>query len=296
MEQLSLSAPAKINLQLRITGRREDGYHTLATLMQKVSLADRLHLRLQEEGITLACPDSALPSGPDNLAHRAAVLFGSALAGKRCGVAMVLEKRIPVAAGLGGGSSDAAAVLLGLNRLHGEVLSPGELAQLALALGADVPFLVHPAPAAWATGIGEQLTPVPPLAGWHVLLVTPEIAVSTKWAFETFALTADADACRLSGSQKVEAETCPCLDRPLEPTELVNDLEPVTSGRHPVIQSIRQDMCRCGAAAAMMSGSGPTVFGLFAEPSRAEQCARQLRKQYRQVHLAQPLSGSHAAS
>ena len=295
MERIELAAPAKINLYLRVTGRRPDGYHTLATLMQKVSLFDTLTLQLQDErGISLQCPGSDLPSDEGNLAYRAARVFYQAYSPcTRSGVAITLRKLIPAAAGLGGGSSDAASVLVGLNHLYGTPLSRATLADLALGLGADVPFLVQDAPAAWATGIGEVLSPAVPLAGWHVVLVTPEFSVSTKWAFETFALTGQENNRNLPSSQKTDSadhRRCPFLGRAIRPAELVNELETVTCERYPELGSIKQALRTAGAETAMMSGSGPTVFGLFTEEGAARACTMNMLRTYRQVHLVRALT------
>ena len=192
-DRLVLRAPAKINLFLGITGRRPDGYHTLDTLMHKVDLQDEIVLDGQPEGLSLRCPDSDLPEDRGNLVLRAAELFLATFGGRcrqpRPGVAITLRKNIPVAAGLGGGSSDAATTLLGLNEFLACGCPATELAELGLRLGADVPFFLDSAPAARAGGIGEVLQPVPPLRNCCVLLVNPGFPVSTQWAFQTFALT-----------------------------------------------------------------------------------------------------------
>ena len=151
-------APAKINLHLSVVGRKPDGYHLLRTLMVKLDLCDRLHLELTGAGIDVAVVGADLPFGEGNLVHRAAAAFFSA-AGWDGGVSIVLEKNIPVAAGLGGGSSDAAAVLLGLNQLCGRPLGRETLFDLGLGLGADVPFFLFPGTTAWAEGVGEKLRP-----------------------------------------------------------------------------------------------------------------------------------------
>ena len=290
--ELILPAPAKINLHLRIVGRREDGYHLLSTLMQKIDLADEVTLR-PGEGIVLRCPDSDLPEDETNLAWRAAELFrqtvGARLSGS-FGVEITLKKRIPVAAGLGGGSSDAAAVLLGLDRLFGTSCTREELIGMGVRLGADVPFFVVPEEAAWASGIGEVLEPAPVLGETLVLLVNPGFSVSTRWAFETFALTAPKNIFNLTSSQnKSRAQPGKNLDfsGEREGGYLVNDLETVTITRYPEIQTIKERLVRGGAVGAMMSGSGATVFGLFpyALRKRAEVCYADLRQDYPLTYL-----------
>lgn len=291
--RLVLKAPAKINLTLKVTGRRADGYHTLDSLMHKVGLFDELELKACPSGIDLSCPGGQLPEDRENLVYRAAELFFSTVAARPDrGVRMTLVKHIPQAAGLGGGSSDAAAALLGLNSLFAAGLDRNELAALGLQLGADVPFFLDPAPAARATGIGEILTQVPPLAGWSILLVNPGFPVSTRWVYQTFALTTTCDAGNLTRSQEGEALGAAC-DRfpgcsPLPP-DLGNDLEQVTLARYPELVQLKQELLAAGAAAALMSGSGPTVFGLFADRSRAQTSQEGFRKRYRHTYLVAPL-------
>ncbi len=289
-------APAKINLFLKITGQRADGYHELQTLMQKLTLHDQLELTLeQEQGVRLSCPNSDLPVNEGNIVYRAAELFFTETGRDNQGVSIVLKKNIPVAAGLGGGSSDAAAILLGLNRLTGSNCTRPQLAAMALRLGADVPFFVHnDMSAAWATGIGEQLEPAIGLKGFRVLLVNPGINVSTKWVFETFALTATKKNDILSGSQKEKTDTIDMdfCSQPFHPDDLYNDLERVTAEQFKIIKSIRLEMLTAGADGAMMSGSGATVFGLFSQQRspQAEQCYQAFKNKYNQVYLVDSLS------
>ncbi len=259
---LRLLAPAKINVFLHVLGRRPDGYHRLCSGMQKIGLYDELLLERIDAGIELHCPDGDTPENGDNLVVRAAALFGEHLAetglGRPFGVRMVLTKRIPVAAGLGGGSSDAAATLLGLNALSGARLDARTLAGLGLRLGADVPFFLQPAPAALAQGIGEELSPVPPLAGYSIVLVNPGFALSTRWVYQNFDLTA------------IERkDTFQNFQNGLNGAVWSNDLEQVAAGRYPVIGELKEAMRGHGAEASLMSGSGPTVFGLFSDRARA---------------------------
>lgn len=290
--ELILSAPAKINLQLRIVGRREDGYHLLSTLMQKIDLVDEVTLR-PGEGIVLRCPDSDLPDDETNLAWRAAELFRQTMGARlpvTFGVEITLKKNIPVAAGLGGGSSDAAAVLLGLDRLFGTACNREELIDMGVRLGADVPFFVVPEAAAWASGIGEVLEPAPVLDETLILLVNPGFSVSTRWAFETFALTAPKNIFNLTSSQN-ESQPQPVENLHFfggwEGGDLVNDLETVTITKYPEIQTIKERLVRGGAVGAMMSGSGATVFGVFpyALRKQAEACYAELRQEYPLTYL-----------
>lgn len=290
---LVLKAPAKINLYLKIIGRRPDGYHELHTLMQKVALYDELELSLADEpGIHISCPGANLPEDEGNIVFRAAQLFLSRTDREGQRVQIVLRKHIPMAAGLGGGSSDAAAVLKGLNQLLSADCSIEELAEMGLKLGADVPFFVHDLPAAWASGIGEQLMPAEPLRGYTVLLVNPGIAVSTKWAYETFSQVAGRIALTAAGKQfNLSNFPAESDSRIFQPEMLHNDLETVTAEKHSVIGRLKQRLLSAGAAGAMMSGSGSTVFGLFAAGTKAqgESCLRELQKEYGQAYLVESL-------
>ncbi len=295
LERLRLKVPAKINLYLKITGQREDGYHELNMLMQKIALYDRLELEpVQESGIFLSCPDTDLPVDERNLVYRAASLYMERTGKIDQGIRIVLDKNIPIAAGLGGGSSDAAATLLGLDKLFATRIAREELAVMGLLLGADVPFFINDTVAAWASGIGEKLTTAVPLTGYHIVLVNPGIAVSTKWAYETFALTSAENIFNLSSSQNerdgVTADFTFC-NRPFQLEYLSNDLETVTADKYSVIGKIKRRLLVAGAAGSMMSGSGPTVFGLFSDDAynQAEQCCHELKKEFAQVYLVAPL-------
>jgi len=256
-------APAKINLCLHVLGRREDGYHDLATLMQKIDLQDRLEIAVSNgSDITVYCPQVDLPRGVENLAARAARLFLQHV-GKTYSVAINIEKRIPEAAGLGGGSSDAAAVILALNNLLDSGLSCSEMITLGRQLGADVPFFLY-GQTAWATGVGEQLQPWPGLPPLCLVLVNPRVAVSTAWAFQNLGLTHHRSIAKLPRFPQGTSALVRLLH---------NDLEVVTCQHYPVITTIKERLIASGAIGALMSGSGPTVFGVFADRSRAERAA-----------------------
>ena len=294
--RLSLQAPAKINLGLRIKGRRPDGYHLLDTLMQKVSLCDEVELSLCSEGVGLECSGELVPVNKENLVARAAELFLLTTKGRRhrgeAGVHIKLAKRIPVAAGLGGGSSDAAATLRGLNELYGFPCSADELAALGLQLGADVPFFLIAAGAARATGIGEILNPVASLGHLSILLVNPGFSVSTRWVYQTFALTKGAELSNLIPSQKDAAGVMP-LSGPsgtmsMLPT-MENDLEAVTIAKFPEVGAIKDILLQNGAARALMSGSGPTVFGLFTDQQQAHRCYALFKARFVHTYVVEPV-------
>lgn len=297
---LRLRAPAKINLFLNILGRRNDGYHELETLMQKVALYDELELHLTDEpGVRLRCSRADLPENRDNIAVQAAELFLGKTDNSRQGVNILLKKNIPVAAGLGGGSSDAAAVLNGLDQLLRTHCPVEQRAALAVQLGADIPFFIYDFPAALAEGIGERLVSVPSLSNFRILLVNPGIPVSTKQTFADFssaaekiALTAEQKAFSLPCSENNSRKTYPKQTRKFSvPDDLHNDLEPVTAERYSAVREIKNRLLADGAAGAMMSGSGSTVFGLFHQEAdkKAEQCCTLLRQEYSQVYLVSPL-------
>ena len=297
-ECLSVRAPAKINLFLRVTGRRADGYHTLQTRMQKVGLFDLLKVQRGGEGVRLHCVGADLPENADNLVHRAASLFLETVAQRRGrtlgGVKISLTKNIPIAAGLGGGSSDAAAALKALNSLFEAGLTAGELAAMGLELGADVPFFLADTPAALAVGIGEILTPVAPLSGCFVLLVNPGFSVSTRWVYQTFALTKE-EKTTIFENFRESADPAVRLGLSVTvkglPAALENDLETVTITRYPEIGRIKEELLAHGAVAALMSGSGPTVFALFSDQQAAETCRVLFARRFGQTYLVPPLAG-----
>ncbi|WP_446009664.1 4-(cytidine 5'-diphospho)-2-C-methyl-D-erythritol kinase [Candidatus Electrothrix sp.] len=298
---IKLRAPAKINLSLKILGKRKDGYHELETLMQKISLYDDLKLRLTAEpGIRIQCPNADLPDDTDNIAVRAAQLFLKETGKEDQGIHIVLKKNIPIAAGLGGGSSDAAAVLNGLDQLLSTTCSTEQLAELGGRIGSDVPLFIYNFSAAHATGRGEHLVQAPPLADYRILLVNPGIPVSTKWAYATFSAPERKNT--LTEEQKTSIFFCSekCRQQAVSgggqkfrvPEDLHNDLERVTIQRHPALQDLKNQLLANGATGAMMSGSGSTVFGLFHQDDvkKAEQCYSLLQQKYDQVYLASPLS------
>jgi len=247
-------APAKINLCLHVLGRLENGYHELAMAMQRVDLYDDIQLRVgSEAGIRVICAGVDLVSGEENIAARAARLLLQ-LVGMDIGVEIDITKHIPIAAGLGGGSSDAATVLLGLSEMLEVELTYDQLADIGSRLGADVPFFLFQRPA-WATGIGTQLEPLPILPEVSYLLVNPRIAVSTAEVYRSLRLTKGGGLANLPRFSVVTREDLGAA--------LHNDLEVVSLQRFPVIAEVKQELLDRGAIGALMSGSGATVFGVF---------------------------------
>lgn len=376
---IQLTAKAKINLGLDITGRLANGYHGVRMVMQTLALGDEVTVALESTAgaedrtadtssvtvcaasdtylaaqdlisIVLTCSDSSLPCDEHNLAYRAAALLrdeyllkdsvslsrrlydhcaeAEALArpdnedrSERvgCRISINIDKKIPVAAGLAGGSADAAAVLVALNELCELGLTQRELMDLGLKLGADVPFCIMQG-TALSEGIGEVLTPLPALPPVPVLLVKPDIAVSTKWAYETWDALTDpqhpdidalAECIHFANKRNIEAATeadcCTdaikadyCVDASndgcaqLQETELRelgaslgNTFERLVFEKHPVVREIKEDMIRLGAAGALMSGSGPTVFALFPDDDTLARTADEMRSNYPDVFVCE---------
>ncbi|HBH97344.1 MAG TPA: 4-(cytidine 5'-diphospho)-2-C-methyl-D-erythritol kinase [Candidatus Omnitrophica bacterium] len=278
---LRLHAPAKLNLYLRILGRRPDGYHELETLFERIDLADELTFKPQARGITMTCDDPTLACGASNLVTKAAHLLQQTCNVSQ-GAAIHLAKRIPIAAGLGGGSSDAAATLIGLNRLWALRLSAQRLRQLAGPLGADVPFFLERGPFAVGRGRGDACEPVaggcPTL--WQVVVV-PTARLSTQDVYEGF----DAAKPLKKSSLTVSRRSISMLLHALRngslselASGLRNDLQPEAIRRCPVIQDIQGFLQSCPCLGTMVSGSGPSVFGLCQDRAHAETASRRLRE------------------
>lgn len=269
LQTIVMQAPAKVNYRLDVVGRRPNGYHNLRMIMQRVNLCDEVSIRLvAQPGIRVACGREGVPEGEGNIAWRAAKALLE-VAGSDQGVEIEIEKNIPVAAGLGGGSSDCAAVLLGLNELLGLGLSRERLMEIGVKLGADVPFFVFEQ-TALAEGIGEVLTPLVKVPTAWVVLVNPNLPVSTAWVYQNLQLTQRDRLATLPNSFESVAELCRVFG---------NDLESVTIPAFPVIAEIKRSLEGLGAAGALMSGSGPTVFGLFEDQAVATRAAAALQQQ-----------------
>jgi 4-diphosphocytidyl-2-C-methyl-D-erythritol kinase len=258
----TIKAPAKLNIRLKVIGRRPDGYHDLVSIMVPVDLFDHLEIRVITEGVTLSCTGLPVPENETNLVVKAARAF-FAKTGLDRGVSIQLEKRIPVAAGMGGGSSDAASALLLMNALWAEPLSPEDLQATALTLGADVPFFVACKPAI-ARGIGEILDPISSWPELWYVIVAPRIQVSTSWVYKNLQLkelTRD-ETFHINKFLREKPDKIAWI--------LENDLESVTSARFPIIETIKHSLLNLGAEGALMTGSGPSVFGVFSSSGQAE--------------------------
>ena len=275
--------PAKVNLYLRVVGRRADGYHDLVTVMQPLSLADELTVTPEGTGMQLDCDHPDLGAGEANLVWRAARSFAEAT-GRALKVRLTLRKRIPLAAGLGGGSSDAAGTLLALNTLYGQALDLAQLHRLASGLGADVPFFLYRRPMV-ARGIGTELAPLA-LPPYCYLLVNPGLPLSTRWVYENL------DLSRLPGPPAAEAWD------PDHPEQWArNDLATVALGRFPELGGLLENLQELGAITQGISGSGPTVFGLFPTLKAAHEAGRALRGSFQGwLAVAQGLTGREPAT
>lgn len=280
MDSVTLKAPAKINLSLRILSRRADGFHELDTVFLPLAApCDLLEVTpaAPGAGLILSCSDPGL-AGPDNLVARAYSAFVLA-AGCAPDLAVHLVKDIPAGAGLGGGSSDAAALLRHLNSLAGDRALPGErLTTLAARLGADVPFFLLGRPAR-GRGIGERLTPVDPdLEGLSLVLACPDAHVSTAWAYRRWDETPPVErSTRASGFLTTEARGTKNPSS-LLPLAVLNDFEQVVFPAFPEIAAVKERLLADGAAASAMSGSGASVFALFRDREKARQAARNLER------------------
>jgi 4-diphosphocytidyl-2-C-methyl-D-erythritol kinase len=269
---IQIDAPAKINLFLQVTGRRPDGYHELVTLMCPLGLADRIRLDPAGPRIRVTCSDPAIPTDTANTTHRAAEIFFRNLTRSRLppltGVKITIEKQIPVGAGLGGGSSDAAAVFRGLNRLLGYPFQLAELMEMGREVGADVPFFIFGQPAL-ATGIGERLEPYSKLPPYRVLLFYPGVSVSTAEVYKNLDLG-------LTNCKK-KLKDFVLKQRPFDAAlHLCNDLETVTLNRYPQVKAAKEALEGRGSLGVSMSGSGSTVFALFADDGTARRALQGL--------------------
>ncbi len=263
-------APAKINLCLHVLGRREDGYHELAMAMQRVDLCDTVEIELSNRsGVRVVCPGIKLRSDEENIAVRAAQLILDQ-AGSTVGVDICITKRIPVAAGLGGGSSDAATVLVGLSEMLDLTLGVGQLQLLGSRLGADVPFFIFKQPA-WATGTGTHLERLPALPEVAYLLINPRVAISTAEVYRSLQLTKGGELANLPRFSVVtKDDLCAALH---------NDLEAVVLDRFPQVVAVKERLLEQGALGALMSGSGSTVFGVYPDYRVACVAAEQLAEE-----------------
>ena len=284
MESIRLKARAKINLGLDVLGKRDDGYHEVRMVMQTVGIYDRLIMtRIPEDEIRIVSNLAFLPVNENNLIYKAVRLIKDEYRISE-GVEIDLNKFIPVAAGMAGGSTDAASAMFGMNKLFELNMSMGRMMELGVRLGADVPYCVMRG-TALAEGIGEKLTRLTPVPHMWILVAKPPINVSTKLVYEKLDLGGVSKHPNIDGIiRAIEEQNVEHIA-----LSMGNVLESVTIPLYPVIDTIKQDMMKHGAINAMMSGSGPTVFGIFPDEQTALDCQAFLKEKgdARQVYITQ---------
>ncbi len=270
MRTLRLESPAKVNLRLEILRKRDDGYHEIRTIFQKISLHDTIHFSLNKgEGISITTNQPNLPVGQNNLVYRAAQTI-LRYSDYRAGISIYINKSIPLGAGLGGGSSNAATTLMALNCLLKTEFSLKEMRSMGVQIGADVPFFFL-GKGAIATGIGERLKEIELPDLWYVLIY-PNFEVSTRWAYQNSRLT----------KRKFRYKIQEFLATPEEISKiLMNDLEDVVSKKFPQIDLMRKILSSAGALGSLMTGSGPTVFGIFSDKGDALRAYKKVKHETR---------------
>ena len=286
MNGYQIQAYAKINLGLDVVKRLPNGYHQVKMIMQTVDILDDLTLEITDSGISITTDSEELPVDENNLVYRAARLMF-----EKCdihsGVHIRLQKNIPIAAGMAGGSADAAATMKGINHLYGLNLPLSQLMEYGVSIGADVPYCLMGG-TALAEGIGEKLTKLPPMPKCPILVAKPDVSVSTKFVYEHLDAAGIRNHPDIDGMRgAIKAGNLRGIWERME-----NVLERVTIPAYPLIDTIKKRMRELGAANSLMSGSGPTVFGIFQNTAQAEQALQELRKEesLKQVFLTVPVS------
>lgn len=282
--KLIFKTPAKINLGLRIIGKREDGYHELETVMQMVSLYDGIEMECRESGVEFQCDHPDIPNDQANLVMKAERLMRETFR-VGLGVRIKLSKKIPHGAGLGGGSGNAAGTLLGLNVLWDLQLPQGKLLELGAKLGSDVPFFLA-SPCALGKGRGELLTPLQPARKFYVILIYPRFPIATSWVYGNLKLGLTKTQNNISILQKFLSQS----EISGLGASLQNDLEPGVIQRFPAIQVLKDRLRDCGADGALMSGSGSTVFGIFADSVKAERAFAHLKNKDMELFLTETVN------
>ena len=277
-----LQAPAKVNFSLDIVGKRDDGYHEVRMVMETVSLYDTVKI-YKDSKIRLRCSLPYIPTDERNIAHKAATAFFEK-SGIKGGAIIDIVKRIPVAAGLAGGSSDGAVVLKGLNILYGKPFNDENLRKMAAKIGADVPYCIN-GRLALAEGIGEKLTPLGRCPKMLVLLAKPNVSLSTKWVYSMIEWE------KIERHPDTEGIISDLRDGKINAfaEKMHNVLEEVSVSQYPIIDEIKKTMIKGGALGSIMSGSGPTVFGVFDDETKANAVMRELKNICSFVYLGHTL-------
>lgn len=289
MEAITIKAPAKVNLSLDITGRREDGYHFLKTVMLAVTLFDQITVtRMDTSGIIISCSRADIPCDESNIAHKAASAFFNRMGIVSRGIRIHIKKKIPSQAGLGGGSADGAAVITALDRLYKTGLTLEQRTEIGLTAGADIPFCMTGG-MALAEGIGEILTPIPGRLDAQLVICKPPVGVSTAAAYRKF---------------DEAGAVCPPLTESLVAALIAGDLKGASSYMSnafekllslPEVSQIEHRMLGYGALTAVMSGSGSAVYGVFDSRLKAEKCLLALKEEYQEVYLCEPYAAGCTA-
>ncbi len=272
MQSITIKAPAKINLILDILGKRDDGYHNLRSVMQTISIFDNVTLSVKGKkcrlpNVSITCSEPEIPTDESNIAYKACRAYNKALGEMPFdSIAIHIEKHIPSGAGLAGGSSDGAAVLIGLNKLCGSTLSTDELCKIGASVGADVPFCIAGG-TALCEGIGEKITPLKSLPDCEILVVKPDISISTPLSYKRFD---ELNNPKLSDFDKFMT-SLNSGDLAAISKTLSNSLEDVTNER--IIEDIKSEMIKSGVLGSVMTGSGSAVFGIFDNEKKAKLCA-----------------------
>ena len=283
MGEIVLESYGKINLSLDVLHKRADGYHELNTIMQQIDLKDMVTLKNRKNGIRIQCNDKEVPLDNTNLVYKAWEKIVEKT-GVNKGIHIIIDKKIPIASGLAGGSSNGAAVLKGLNTLWDLNLSEEQLRQIGLEIGADVPFCIMGG-TAHAEGIGEKLTKLKSFSNKMVLLANVGIPISTAYVYGN--LNLDNVNTRIDIDkmiQYIEEDNLPKLAE-----GMTNTMEQVVIREHPIIDEIKKDMINHGALGSIMSGSGPTVFGLFDDKEKLNECKKELEKKVKKVFAAKTI-------
>lgn len=283
MNEIALESYAKINLALDILYKRDDGYHEINTIMQQIDLKDRVVIRNKDSGIDIQCNNKDVPIDRNNLVYKAWEKIREKTGINR-GVGIIIDKKIPIAAGLAGGSSNGGAVLKGLNLLWDLNLSDEELMEIGKKIGADVPFCIMGG-TAWARGIGEKLTKLKGFSGYNILLANVGIPVSTEWVYKNMNLKSIHKRIDIEKVIKyMEEGNLLKLGQSIE-----NVMESVVMTKYPQVKMVKEDMIKFGALGSLMSGSGPTVFGLFDDEEKLYRCKRELEKKVPNVFVTKTL-------
>lgn len=283
MKRIELDAYAKINLSLDVLRKRDDGYHELEMIMQQIELKDKIILKEKNTGIELTCTNKKVPTDSTNLVYKAHKLLKEKFNINK-GIKIHIEKNIPIAAGLAGGSSDAAQTLIGLNEIWSLGLTNKELMEIGVEIGADIPYCIMGG-TALACGIGEKLTELTNFKDKIILLAKPDIDVSTGYVYGNL----DIKSIKNHPKTKELIHAIIIDDVKFVAQNMKNVLENVTIKKHPIINDIKKQMIDCGALGSLMSGSGPTVFAIFDDSKKAAKCKKLLGQNIDEVYLTKTI-------